>query len=136
MDITVNIWAVLVTGVLHWILGAFWYSPLLFAKPWAKAKGIDMEAESSDMGPTVWMYLSGLVAGLLLAGAMAILLSIAGITTFAAALLAGVCMWLGFNAGPGLANAMFGGSITLWIIDSLYPLVTVLIASFILTVWV
>lgn len=134
MNISFNVWAILVSGILHWVIGAFWYSPLLFAKPWANAKGIDMDADP-DMGPSIWMYLSGLLTGLLLASAMAILISIAGLTSVGTVLLAGICMWLGFHAGPAFANAMFGGSIQLWIIDSLYPLVSVILMSFILTAW-
>ena len=34
MEITINYLAVLVCGVLHQVLGALWYSPLLFGRPW------------------------------------------------------------------------------------------------------
>ena len=33
---------VLVVAALYWILGGIWYSPLLFAKPWVKAMGLDI----------------------------------------------------------------------------------------------
>ena len=32
----VNVLAVLVSGVAIFILGGLWYSPALFAKPWAR----------------------------------------------------------------------------------------------------
>ena len=28
-----NVWAILVSGLILWFLGATWYSPALFAKP-------------------------------------------------------------------------------------------------------
>jgi hypothetical protein len=35
-----NHWAVLVSALTLWVLGAVWYSPALFAKPWMAALGI------------------------------------------------------------------------------------------------
>jgi hypothetical protein len=35
-----NHWAVLVSALILWFLGACWYSPVLFAKPWMAALGI------------------------------------------------------------------------------------------------
>ena len=36
----INHWAVLVSALILWFLGAAWYSPALFAKPWMAALGI------------------------------------------------------------------------------------------------
>ena len=35
-----NFLAILVSAVILWVLGAAWYSPPLFAKPWMAALGI------------------------------------------------------------------------------------------------
>lgn len=35
-----NPWAILVAAVIQWVLGAIWYSPLLFAKPWKDRKSV------------------------------------------------------------------------------------------------
>lgn len=42
----INYLAVLVAAVLNMAIGALWYSPVLFAKPWMKAIGKSMK----DMG--------------------------------------------------------------------------------------
>ncbi|HTA81008.1 MAG TPA: DUF1761 domain-containing protein, partial [Terracidiphilus sp.] len=34
--------AILVSAVILWLLGALWYSPLLFAKPWVEIVGRKM----------------------------------------------------------------------------------------------
>ncbi len=39
----INIWAVLVSAVAFWVLGALWYSPVLFGKRWQKAVGLSEE---------------------------------------------------------------------------------------------
>jgi hypothetical protein len=36
------IWQVLAGGAILWVLGALWYSPLLFAKPWVAIVGRKM----------------------------------------------------------------------------------------------
>ena len=39
----VNIWAVIVAGFIPLIIGAVWYSPALFLKPWMEANGFSEE---------------------------------------------------------------------------------------------
>ena len=44
------------------LIGAFWYSPLLFGKPWMAAKGLtekDMEMSKAEMGPKYGMSFIG-----------------------------------------------------------------------------
>ena len=46
----INIWAVLVSAVAFWALGALWYSPLLFSKRWQKEVGLsDEKLKSANM---------------------------------------------------------------------------------------
>src|SRR4051794_2768921 len=40
----VNWLAIIVSAIAMFGLGALWYSPMLFARQWAKAAGINMEA--------------------------------------------------------------------------------------------
>src|SRR5438034_8844388 len=40
----VNYWAVLVSAIVVFVLGWLWYSPLLFYKPWMRARGLDPAA--------------------------------------------------------------------------------------------
>ena len=39
----VNIVAVLIAALLTFVLGAFWYSPILFARQWMQAQGYTPE---------------------------------------------------------------------------------------------
>ncbi len=133
MDVSINIWAVLVSGVLHWIVGALWYSPVLFGKPWAELMKLDMS--SDEEGPSVLLYLGGLIVGIVMAAGLALLLSLTGTTAIPAAIAIALVAWLAFTAAPAFANAIFGGSVPLWAINNAYPLVTVILMSVILTVW-
>jgi hypothetical protein len=132
-SLNLNLWGILVSGAVHWLIGALWYSPLLFGNVWAKAKGIDVS--SPDHGASPVMYLSGLLVGWLLAIGVAVLLSLAEIGSVPGALGATALLWLSFTCAPMFANAVFGGSFTLWAIDSTYPLVSSLLIALLLTIW-
>ncbi len=52
----VNIWAVILAGVSHLIIGSLWYSPLLFGKSWIKLKGFCDEDFKTNK--PFWMILT------------------------------------------------------------------------------
>ncbi len=39
MHASISIWGVILGGLSAMVVGALWYSPVLFGKPWAKAMG-------------------------------------------------------------------------------------------------
>lgn len=39
----INVWAVLSSAIAFWVLGALWYSPVLFGKRWQKEVGLKEE---------------------------------------------------------------------------------------------
>ena len=49
--ITLNFLAVLVAGVVYMILGALWYSPVLFGNSWMKNIGKTKEQVTADASP-------------------------------------------------------------------------------------
>jgi hypothetical protein len=59
-----NFWAILVSAVVLWVLGAFWFSPALFAKPWAAIVGRPMGEKPKGV---VHGMLSSFIGDLLLA---------------------------------------------------------------------
>ena len=44
-----NYLAIIIAGILNMAIGAAWYSPMLFAKPWMKAMGFDQKAMDASM---------------------------------------------------------------------------------------
>lgn len=64
--------AVLAGAAAYWILGAVWYSPVLFAKPWAKLVNLKMDDPDAKkgmpmmfIGSFVLMFLTSTGLGLL-----------------------------------------------------------------------
>jgi hypothetical protein len=138
---TINYLAVLVAGIVIFVLGGLWYSPVLFAKRWIALQGRteeQMRAQAAAANMPV-MYLSAFICGLVTALVMAVVLAHIAISmTLGAAhgALIGFMLWLGFAATTSYAMALFSGKPKqLWLIDSAYNLVSFVLAGIILAVW-
>ena len=50
-----NYLAIAAGAAAYFLLGAIWYSPLLFAKPWAKITGVDLNDPNKNKGMAAMM---------------------------------------------------------------------------------
>jgi Protein of unknown function (DUF1761) len=137
----VNWLAILVAGIVIFMLGGLWYSPVLFAKRWIALQNKteeQMRAEAAAANMPL-MYASAFLTGLIIAWAMAMVFAhIADDMPMNAAhgALFGALLWLGFAATTSYATALFSGRPRqLWFIDSAYNLVSFVLAGIILAVW-
>lgn len=133
--------AVLVAGIVIFMLGGLWYSPVLFAKKWIALQNKteeQMRAEAAGANMPL-MYASAFLTGLIIATTMAMVFAhIANDMQMNAAYgaLLGALLWLGFAATTSYATALFSGKPRqLWFIDSAYNLVSFVLAGIILAVW-
>jgi len=64
-----NHWAILVSALIQWFIGALWYSPVLFAKPWMAMVFIrkDSSKKNSMIFGMIASFLGSLVTSLMLA---------------------------------------------------------------------
>lgn len=128
---------VLVSGVVIFLLGGVWYSPVLFAKRWVALIGKseeEMKAAAASAGPL--LYLQALLAGLLSAWALAVLLNHFGNLDAARGAAVGVLCWLGFAGATSYANTIFSMKPKgLWLIDTGFNLVSFVLAGALLAVW-
>jgi hypothetical protein len=46
--------AVIVGGVVYFAIGAVWFTPMLFGRPWQRAIGWDESQRQPDMNPAVY----------------------------------------------------------------------------------
>jgi hypothetical protein len=137
----INFLAVLVAGLVIFGLGGLWYSPVLFAKRWIALQGRteeQMRADAARANMPV-MYASVFICGLLTSFALELLIvhldPHIAMTAFHGALLGFVC-WLGFAATTSYGTALFSmRSRQLWLIDSMYNLVSFVLAGMILAAW-
>lgn len=134
--VDVNLVAVLVAAVAAWVLGAVWYSPVLFAKPWLKmvtARG----AKEKDLkdNAAVAMVGSGLVF-LVMSYVLAYLVGLVGADSFVEGVTVGAWIGLGFVATWAIVNALYDGTRKkMWAINTGYSVLALMLMGAILGVW-
>jgi hypothetical protein len=132
-----NFRAILVCGVFQWLLGALWYSPALFAKPWMAALKIDPNAMGASAKKSlVAGMISSFVGGLILSFVLAHLVLWSNAETFAAGAFVACIAWLGFIAAPAFAQGIYEQRpFRLFAINTGYWLVGLLVSGGILAIW-
>ena len=133
LTVHVNYWAVLVAAVVNMVVGALWYSPMLFSKPWSKLTGKSMEDMQKNAGVG---YSVTTVGALVQSFILVNLVKDLGVTTLGKGLELGLVLWLAFVAATTVADTVFAGrSWKLWQINTGYFLVVLLINGALLSVW-
>lgn len=131
----VNYLAVLVSGVVIFLIGGAWYSPALFAHRWVALQG-RTEEEMRANGPSAGKFISVFICGVVSAWVLAVLLNHFIHPTLLRGALLGLLCWIGFTGATSFGSYMFSGRPrALWLIDSGYYLVSFVIAGAILAVW-
>jgi hypothetical protein len=131
-NVDVNLWAVLAAGVINMVLGALWYSPVLFAKPWMQLIG--KKPEDVQGSPTMYIY--AFIAALVTAYVLAHIVDATDAATVSTGAVTGFWVWLGFVATSSFTENLFSGRPTkLWAINYSYHLVALLINGALIAVW-
>ena len=133
-DIQVNYLAILVVGIISYLLGALWYSPPLFAKQWMNAIG-KTEKDLKD-GASATTYVITFVVWIISSYLLAVFVHYSGASSFGHGMLAGFLCWFGFYALLSLMMSLFEQKPKqLWLINASYVLVAQLISGGILAIW-
>src|SRR3982074_98518 len=92
----VNYIAVVVAAIVVFVLGWLWYSPLLFYKPWMRARGMDPAVAMAGAKMPAGKLVIELVRCLVLAYIVAHFVAALGITNWLGAVHFGIFLWIGF----------------------------------------
>ena len=132
----VNNIAVLVSGVVIFMLGGLWYSPVLFAKKWVALIGKTEAELKASAGSMPVSYLFVFLCGLVTAWVMALVVgNFAPASAWDGGLIGALC-WAGFAGATSFGSALFSGKPkALWLIDSGFNLVAFVVAGIILAAW-
>ncbi len=129
----INPWAVLVSALILWLLGATWYSPALFAKPWMAA--LDIVPDGPKKGLAIGMIASFL-GDLLIALVLLHVILWSGASNYPTGAFIGFLCWLGFFAATEFPQGIYEGRpVRLFAINTGYWLVGLLIIGGLLAVW-
>lgn len=135
LAVDINFVAIIVGAISNMIIGAVWYSPLVFGKQWMKLSGIsqkDIDAQKSQMSKT---YAMSFVGALIMAYILAVVLDLVGVATIAQGLQIGFLIWLGFVATTTLSSVLFENKRTeLYLLNNGYNLISTLVMAGILTI--
>lgn len=131
-SVEVNWWALLAAAAINMVVGAVWYSPVLFGKQWAHALG----KKIGDMGNASTGYTISTVAALVQAWVLVHFVRYAGAITAVKGAEVGFWIWLAFVGLVMAMNLVFEGrSWRLWQINAAYFLVVLLINGALLAAW-
>ncbi len=129
----VNIWAVILAGVSYLIVGALWYSPLLFGKQWIQLNGFTDEDFKTNK--PMWMitlvsFLSACVSAFVISW----ILGVNSSAAFGAIIGAGIAFfWITMSKLP---NVLFENQpFKLFLIHAGFDLVSYMVMGAIVANW-
>ena len=130
----INHLAVIVSALILWFLGAAWYSPALFAKPWMAMLGI--KTGEGNKNSLLAGMISSLICDLVLSFILAHFVVWTGTATFGWGALIGFLCWVGFFAAPNLPQGIYENRpFKLFAINNGYWLVGLIVVGGLLAVW-
>ena len=132
---TINYLAVFVAAVVSIVLGAFWYSPVLFGKIWMQ--GSKMSEKDIKKGHVTKAYVITFITALVTAYILALFLDYLEASTISAAFIGAFWIWLGFYATTATGPILWENKPwTLYFLNVGYHLVALILMAVILTLWV
>jgi hypothetical protein len=87
----INLWAVLVAGIVHTLIGLIWFMPKFFGNAWIELTGKEMKPASR------WIP-AGLIGHQVMAFVLAVIVNLANVTNVAGGMVVGILVCLGFMA--------------------------------------
>ena len=131
----VNYLAVIAAIAVNMIVGAVWYSPLLFARPWMAANGFT-EEQIKAQGSATRGYIVSVIASVVIAFAIALFAQAAGAGAGIDGLLLGLAAGVGFVATTSATNYIFESRpLKLYLINAGYPVVSFTLIGLLIGAW-
>lgn len=122
MTFNVSILPLIVGTIFNMVLGALWYSNVLFSKSWMKESGVT-EAEVEDPSGMPKVYFLTMLMALSTSYVIGFMVSNMGITTIIQVIVMAVIIWLGTDLPMIIKNWGFEGrTLKLGLINHSYQL--------------
>lgn len=136
-EVSTNYVAVLVAAVVNMIIGALWYSPVLFGNLWMRWSGIDKKSiDKSRQKGMAKSYIAVFISTLVMAFVLAHFIKYTESTTVSDGMQAGFWLWLGFIATVSLGSVLWENKpIKVWVLNNAHNLFGMLVMGSILAVW-
>lgn len=136
MDISINIFAVILAALSTMIVGSFWYSPAGFYKTWSKLAKVTPDPNFGGTKAALLYggaYLASLVTAIVLAFFAEVTFKAVGGSFLIDTLLVGSLGWLGFTAARMYMHDSFEGRRKkLTLLNGTHEFVTIAVMSLII----
>ena len=132
----VNVWAVLASGIVYWLLGSLWFSRL-FGKTWVKEiERLGIKHKKPTKNKMIKKSIATLILNLVTSLGVALVVIAAVPTCVVSAICLGLILGICFVAATmGMGKIWEGRSTKLTLIDIGYPMVGIILSALILTYW-
>lgn len=128
----VNFVPIFITAIIYIALGTLWYSPWLFGSLWQRETKIDHTQMRSP-----WLgSIGGFIAALIMSYVLSLLIMWTATHTISDGICLGFWTWLGFVATTLFSKVLWeNNTLTLYLINSLFILLFLMISGGILSFW-
>jgi hypothetical protein len=131
----INFLAVAVAVIASFIVGALWYSPVLFGKLWMHLTGTT-QIEMKNSTNVKRAYTVNIIGTIITALAIAVIFDYADIKTPFEVLSAVLILWVGISMPFSFNDVIFGKKpIKLWALNGGHHLITLLVMGYIIALW-
>ena len=128
-----NVLGVLAATVASYVLGALWFSPLLFGNVWAKLSGMDKKIKDFKKSDMNKAYVGNFLTTLVTAYVLSLFLNYTNSATVASALQVALLVWVGFLATTQMGSIFWEQKpFKLYLITTLHGLVSLLLMAVVL----
>ena len=136
--VVVNYISVLVAAIASFVIGALWYSPMLFGKMWMKLSNVtDKEMKKAKQKGMSKNFVFQFLASLVMAYVLAHFVQYTESSTISDGMLAGFWIWLGFIATVMIGMVLWEGKPwKLYFVKAGHELFALAVMGAILAVWV
>ena len=133
-DPSINLLPVIVAAIINMVIGALWYSPLVFGKVWIRS--MEKTPEEIKQGANPLVYVFSTIASLVFAYVLAHIMKFAFISSFPQGVIIGFWVWLGFVATTVIPGYLYEGRTKLlYLIFMLYQLISICLMGGLLAIW-
>lgn len=132
--LTLNWWSVIVASLIPMVTGMIWYNPKVFGQMWMKDNGMTADDMKRDnMGQ---LYFIQFIAALVMTYVTALFVMFVHPATTSDGFMLGFWLWLGFLFAGAAGQYIFPPKpLNLFVMDSIYKLINILLVIWLLMSW-
>ena len=134
MTAQINFLAMLVSSIVVFVLGAVWYSPLLFQKPWLRL--LNINSKTVHPKRMIILMILNFIMIMVMAFFMNVFIVEMNALTLSKGWLIGFWIGFGFIATTMMTNYMYEQRpLKLYLIDMMYHLISLALLGLIISAW-